>query len=296
MKKIKVMNFGSINIDHVYKVHDFVAPGQTINCLDYEIHPGGKGLNQSIALARAKLDTYHFGKISPSDNWLQELLVVNGVNPKFLELSGSVTGHAIIQVNQHGENCIVIHGGANRELQLEQIQNSLKQIKPDACLVQNETNLVPDIIREANKNKIPVYFNPAPYTAEIEKFPLETLESLILNETEAFEFCKTDSITEALQILSQKFPELKIVLTLGKRGAIYKYKEQLIEQTGFAVEAVDTTAAGDTFIGFYMAEFLDSKNPAMALKIACQAAALSVTKKGAAASVPTLLEVQNFFK
>ncbi len=295
MGKQKIINFGSINIDHVYKVADFVLPGQTISCLDYEIHPGGKGLNQSIALSRAGLETYHLGKIAAQDLWLKELLASNQINTNYLDLTGSVTGHAIIQVNNQGENCIVIHAGANRELTVEQINQALLNLNANACLLQNETNLIPEIISLAKQRNLAVFFNPAPFTKVIPELPFASIDCLILNETEAFEFCKTESVSEALNIFKHQYPALQIVLTLGKDGAIFQDANHFIEQAGFPVTALDTTAAGDTFIGFFIAEFLASNNPEIALKNACQAAAISVTKNGAAKSVPTKLEVEKFF-
>ena len=120
-----VLNFGSINVDHVYTVDHFVRPGETISCREYRRLAGGKGLNQSIALAQAGASVFHAGKIGLTDKWLLQLMDDKGVDTRFVGLIDSPSGHAMIQVNAKGENSIVIVGGANQLILETDIESTL---------------------------------------------------------------------------------------------------------------------------------------------------------------------------
>ncbi|TET10753.1 MAG: ribokinase, partial [Candidatus Thorarchaeota archaeon] len=251
---MKIINFGSLNIDHVYQVEHFVQPGETIPSSGYQIHSGGKGLNQSIALARAGANVHHAGKIGPGGEHLSTQLIEAGVDTTLITMGETPTGHAIIQVSPDGENSIIVEGGANRTITSSDVDRVMSTISDgDWLLLQNEINAI-SLILEATRNcTYSVVFNPAPMTPDIQHLPLELVDILIINEEEGANLTNEHQPSAILDSLLKKYPAMQIVLTLGKLGAIYVDKDQRIDQKGFKVEAVDTTAAGDTLIGFFIA-------------------------------------------
>ncbi len=279
---MKVLNFGSLNIDHVYRVAAFVRPGETISALNYAKFAGGKGLNQSIALARAGMHVLHAGRIGTDGLFLKELLVSNGVDCSPLVVSGSEpSGHAVIQVSASGENCIVLFSGANHNISSEQIKAAMTGMTPgDFLLLQNEISGMSEILREAAAHGLRIFFNPAPMNRSVFNYPLELVDTFIVNETEG----------EALGAL----PGKNVLMTLGAEGARYfpAGGGPAVAVPASPVEKVaDTTAAGDTFIGYFLAETAAGASPEQAMRIAAQASALCVSRPGAAASIPKRAEL-----
>ncbi len=296
-----IINFGSINIDHIYSVPHFVTPGETLSSSQYQFVLGGKGANQSIAGALAGAEVKHVGAINKRDVSFVEQLIEKGVNCDWVaQLDSSATksnatGHALIQVNDEGENAIVLYAGANHQLTKAQIKTALQDAgKQDWVLLQNETNDIADVIELAAKNSVNIAFNPAPMTDEIAQLPLQKVDLLFVNEIEAMQLTNTDAIDKASDALAQQYPNTKVIMTLGKKGVCYLHKGERISVDGFKVDAVDTTAAGDTFTGYFLANYLKSTNITDALTRACAAAALCVTKKGAAPSIPHEQDVKQF--
>jgi ribokinase len=206
--------------------------------------------------------------------------------------SDAPTGHAVIQVNANGENAIVITGGANQTLDETDAVRVLADFGPsDYLLVQNEISSVPAIIRLAHQRGLTVVFNPAPMTASIAEVPLDLVDILILNETEAGALAGCDDADAIRSRLIRRFPRAALVFTMGARGAAYCREGSCCHQPGESVDVVDTTAAGDTFAGFFLAELIRGNDPAQALAIGCRAAALCVTRPGAAESIPDRREV-----
>lgn len=289
----KVLNFGSINVDHVYTVEHFVRPGETINCLEYHRFAGGKGLNQSIALAQAGASVFHAGKIGVTDKWLLKLMDDKGVDTRFVDVTASPTGHAMIQVNATGENAIVIVGGANQLISDADIERILADFGPDDyLLVQNEVNAVPNIIQSAQTKGLTIVFNPAPMNQQVLKYPLEQVDILVVNETEAHSLTgeiEPDSIYDALK---HRYPNMAVVLTMGKRGASYFSPQLRCHQPAEKVNVVDSTGAGDTFIGFLLADLIHNHDPKAALMTASRAAAICVQRHGAADSIPSRKEIE----
>ena len=284
---MKVLNFGSINIDHVYKVDHFVRPGETLNCHDYQCFAGGKGLNQSIALAHAGGEVFHAGKIGKDDYWLRDRLHQHGVEVSFIEVTKGPTGHAIIQVNASGENSIVICGGANQRVVEDDVMRTVKHFsRGDYLLVQNEVSSVADIIRISKDQGLKIVFNPAPMASQVLNYPLDLVDIFIVNETEAYELTKETDPDKISRVLSDQFPQAAAVLTLGESGAWYLDSEKTYYQPAEDVKPIDTTAAGDTFIGYFLAEFMETGDVKKALGKGCRAAAICVTRPGAADSIP----------
>ncbi len=184
---MKILNFGSINKDFVYLVENFVQSGQTISSKKYEVFLGGKGLNQSVALAHSGANIYHAGCINKNDDSIIIQLNKWGVNTDNIIKVEDPTGHAIIQVNNHGENSIIIHGGANHSISSEQIENTLNKFNSgDILVLQNEINKIDEVINRGYEIGMKIFLNPAPFTKEIINYPLEKLDTLIFNESEGF--------------------------------------------------------------------------------------------------------------
>ena len=160
---MKVLCFGSANLDHVYKVDHFTAPGETQNCLEYAIKCGGKGVNQAIAMALAGNEAYFAGIIGNDGNMLKDALVKKGVNIDYLKISDRPTGHAIIEVDQSGQNHILLYGGTNKEIDFEYIDEVLSHFSTgDVIVLQNEINNVPYIIDRCYEKEMKIFFNAAP--------------------------------------------------------------------------------------------------------------------------------------
>ncbi len=288
----RVLNLGSLNIDHVYRVPHFVRPGETLSSLLYTRFAGGKGLNQSIALAHGGAEVTHAGRIHRDDVWLRDLLADHGVGTGALVLGDTPGGHAIIQVSEAGENAIVLFGGANQEVTADDVARALQGYGPgDLLLLQNETSAVPEALRLAKDRGLAVAFNPAPMHASVRDLPLDRVDWLVVNETEAEALVGAGDLPALLQAA---FPRTTVVLTLGAKGAYCLGPRGDVFQAALKVKAVDTTAAGDTFLGFFLAAILRGASEAAALAIGCRAAALCVTRPGAAGSIPTLAELKDW--
>jgi len=292
VKGLKILNFGSLNIDKVYTVSHFVSAGETLSSTNYEEFPGGKGLNQSIALTKAGAEVYHGGKVGKDGLFLKNFLSDENVNTDWIDENGSTTGHAIIQVSSTGENCILLFGGANKEIMIDQINRVLANFSTnDILLLQNEINHLEYIVETAHKRGIKIVLNPSPIDESLTTLDYSKIDYLILNEIEAKSITGEDSMEKIFQQLLSLNNQMKIVLTLGTEGVIYKDNSQEFSQAVYKVNTVDTTAAGDTFLGYFLSQISLHADIKKALQIASKAASIAVTRKGAASSIPTLKEV-----
>lgn len=292
---MKILNFGSINIDIFFRVEHIVRPGETISSESIEKRAGGKGLNQSVALAKVSDSVYHAGSIGTDGNFLIEEMENFGVDTSLLKKSDKLTGNAIIQVDDKGENSIVLYKGANFDNSEAYVDEVLSHFeKGDILVLQNEINCMPYIINKAYEKGLKIVLNPSPITDEIEKFDLDKIDLLLVNETEAKALAKVSDAKEAVNYFRENFPSLKVVETFGKNGSMYFDKDNLINQDSFKVDAVDTTGAGDTFTGYFVTYFYKGEKITKCLEVAAKASALSVTKKGASISIPSHEAVLKF--
>ncbi|MGJ8679847.1 ribokinase [Paraglaciecola sp.] len=290
-----IINIGSVNIDHVYQVEHFVQPGETLASNDYQRLLGGKGANQSIALAKAGADVFHVGKINEHDVSFKQRLIRDGIDCKYLQCTESPSGHAIIQVTPSAENAIVLFGGANQEITAKDIMHALDGAKPsDWILTQNETSNVEEVLTQAKAKGLNVAFNPAPMTEAVKALPHECINLLIVNEVEAEEISGQKTLDETESYFRQHWPNCEVLITMGKAGVRMLKQDKTIDVPAFEVDAVDTTAAGDTFIGYFLSAYSGHSDAKTALIKACAASALAVTKEGAAQSIPTDQEVDRF--
>ncbi len=184
---MKVLCFGSLNIDYTYKVDHFVKKGETLSSGSLQVFSGGKGLNQSIALARAGAETYHAGSIGEDGRFLLEQLQDAGVDTRYVTVLETVrTGNAIIQNDKEGDNCILLYGGANQAVTTDQADAVLEHFrKGDFLVLQNEINELAYIMERAHERGMKIVLNPSPMDEKIQGLPLGYVDYFMLNEIEA---------------------------------------------------------------------------------------------------------------
>ena len=289
----RILNYGSLNIDQRYRVPHFARPGETLHSTGYRRSAGGKGLNQSLALAYAGAAVSHAGKVGPDGWFLVEMLQEAGVNTDAIVVANELaTGHAIIQVDDAGENSIVLHAGANHAIEPREIAATLAGVHAgDILLLQNEINHAETILHEARARGARVAMNPAPMTPDVERLPLVDLALLIVNSHEGRQPTGEDDPTRALRALQDRCPQTAIVLTRGSDGAHYVDSSVALYEPAPRVVASDTTGAGDTFVGYLLAVLSRGGTAREALELATPAAAVCFTRPGAADAIPRLDEI-----
>ena len=293
---MRILNLGSMNFDKVYDVEHFVGAGETILCRGYGEFFGGKGLNQSVALARAGAQVYHAGAIGPDGGAFLEYLSNAGVDTQYVCRVDTVSGHAIIQ-NAGGQNCIIVYGGANQCVDRGYIQQVLANFAPgDILLLQNETSNVPFAMEEAKRRGMKIAFNASPITDALLEYPLELVDWLLVNEVEGKALSDVDAkeYEAILEGLCRKFPNAAIVLTVGEQGVLYRDRALSASHGIYKVEVADTTAAGDTFSGYFLSCIAKGLSVQTALEMASRASAIAVSKHGASASIPNWEDVAAF--
>ena len=290
---MRVLNFGSLNIDYTYSLDHIVAPGETITSQHLEVFPGGKGLNQSVALARAGVPVCHAGQVGEDGGMLLQVCQESGVDNSRIRTVETRTGNAIIQVSAKGQNSIVLYPGANREQTQEYIDQVLEEFGPgDLVLLQNEINLVDYIIQRASQRGMTIALNPSPFDERMLACDLGLVDLFLLNEVEGAQITGHQNPEEILEEMKTRFPKAQVVLTLGKAGVCYQRGEIRLRHGIYQVPVVDTTAAGDTFTGFFLGSLLRGQPVEEALRLASVASSLAVSRKGASSSIPTWEEVQ----
>lgn len=293
---MKFLVYGSVNLDFVYELDHIVQPGETITVKRFSSHFGGKGANQAAALARAGMPVALAGKVGPDGRPELDKLAEFGADVSNVTVDpGSVTGQGIIQLASDGENAICVFPGANREITRSEMEAVLEKFAPgDLLLLQNEINDLAFLIEAAAGRKLEVAINPAPFTPELLALPLEKVSVLFVNQVEASqltglaEHAGSDALLDAL---TAKLPACEIVLTLGSRGAAWAHNGNRRTVPALKVKAVDTTGAGDTFIGYFLSGRARGFAPEACLALGCRAAALAVTRLGAMESIPAITEL-----
>jgi len=289
---MKIYNLGSLNIDYVYNVDHFVCAGETLSSKKMEIFPGGKGLNQSVALAKAGAEVIHGAIVGADGEFLVETLAKSGVKTERIKKSDKTSGHAIIQVDKNGQNCILLYSGTNRSIDRQYIEEFLSDAqKGDMLLLQNETNGLDVAFEIAKQKQMQIVFNPSPFQEEILNLNLSDVDWWFCNEIEGECLFGSSDPLEITENFIKKYPNSNLILTLGKDGCIFKNSEKLVKQSAYETKAVDTTAAGDTFSGYFISMLSQGKAIEEALKIASKASAVTVSRKGASVSIPYISEL-----
>lgn len=294
---MKLLDFGSLNIDHTYQLPHLVRPGETLASDSYHKSDGGKGFNQAVALAKAGQEVYLAGAIGQDGLFLRDYLQELGVHTEHLCVLDAPTGHAMIQLDTEGQNCIILFGGTNGMITEAMIDEVLADFGAgDYLLLQNEISHVDSIICAAHAKGMHIILNPSPMSPELLTWPLELVEWFILNEIEGADITGKTQPEEMLDELLRRYPACHVVLTLGERGSVYADATQRMDQSIVPAHTVDTTAAGDTFTGYFIHALLQGEAIQQALKTAACASAITVSRPGAGRSIPAAEEVQAAMK
>lgn len=294
---MKFLVFGSLNIDRVYSLSHLPEKGETLSCNKYEIHVGGKGLNQAVSLSKAGADVYMAGCVGKDGGFLTDFLNINRINTDYVKKSDGFTGHAVIEVDRDGQNQMVLFRGANYEITRADCDIIFDKFnKGDLILLQYEISEVEYIISKAYEKGMIIALNPSPYVEEIDSLPFKKISYLILNESEGMSITKETDIESVVNKLLEKMHGGAVILTLGADGAIFADSKNYIKVPAFNVTAVDTTGAGDTFTGYFLNSYLSGSDAETALKTASAASAIVVGKSGAAETIPEFIEVKQFLE
>ena len=284
-----IFNLGSINVDHIYKLPHFPSGGETVPSVDYDIGLGGKGINQSIAAVNAGGSVVHIGSIGSESKWILKMLQDLHLETNHIEFSNKTTGHAIIYLDENAENTIVLHAGANHDFQLLNIERSLaKSQEGDWLLLQNETNLGYEAVNYARSRGLKIAYSAAPFDCQKTEELLPFCDLLVLNEVEAWQ-CKSN-----IENFGSLTDSIIFIVTRGEMGATCYLNGDISTIPALSVAVVDTTGAGDTFLGFLLAAIDNGLELQPALNLASVAAAIQITRGGAVKAIPLLKEVEEF--
>ncbi len=291
---MRILNFGSLNLDFVYSVSHIAMPGETISSDGLNLFRGGKGLNQSIAMARAGLSVYHAGMVGPDGGPLLAACAENGVNTDYIAEVSERSGNAIIQVSADGQNSIILFGGANQENARERVDKTLSHFgEGDILLLQNEVNLLDYMIDAAAERKLQIFLNASPYNERLGRCDLSKVSLFFINEVEGAQLTGESHPENILAVVRERYPRADVALTLGADGAMYLREGMVYRHPAYDVPVADTTAAGDTFTGYFIAALVEGRTADEALSLASRAAAISISRAGAEASIPYRVEVDN---
>lgn len=290
---MRVLNFGSMNLDYVYTVDHMVLPGETQNSQGMNTFLGGKGFNQSTALAKAGVEVYHAGLIGEEGKIFRETAKEYGIRDEYIQVCDEKNGHTIIQVDKNGQNCILLYGGANRAITREFVDEVLSGFeKGDIILLQNEINELDYIIDKAYEKGMQIFLNPSPFDGALDACDLNKISCFLLNEIEGGQIAGETEPDKIIDGILANYENAKVVLTLGGDGSVYADKEKRCQQPVYKVETVDTTAAGDTFTGYFIAGLLQGKTVEETMRMCAVAAGIAVSRPGAAPSIPYMEEVE----
>ena len=293
---MKILNFGSLNIDYVYRVAHILQPGETLKAGEMEVFPGGKGLNQSIAAARAGAEVYHAGMVGADDGgFLLDVCRENHVNTDYIRTAEGKSGHTIIQVDDNAQNSILLYGGGNRKITEDFIREVLAGFgKGDILVLQNEINLLDVVIDRAYEKGMKIVLNPSPFDEGLDGCDLSKVSVFLVNEIEAGLLAGENGEDGAKLVdkILKKYPEAQAVVTMGAQGAFYGQGSFRHFQRSFPVKAVDTTAAGDTFTGYFVYGMMKGEAIEVIMERAAMAAAVAVSRKGAVPSIPKREEIK----
>lgn len=281
-----IYTLGSINADYIYRVPHLPAPGETPAATHLSRELGGKGANQSVAVARAGVRVSHIGAVGQDGGWAIHALEGFGVDCTHIARVDAPTAHAIINVDPAGENAIVIYPGANQEQSLTRLDMALTHAEPgDYLLLQNETNLQAEAAELAKSKGMTVVYSAAPFAADAVQAVLDHVDILVMNAVEAAQ------LTAALGISAADLPVSALIVTRGADGADWIAQGQTTHVPALPADPVDTTGAGDCFIGYTIAGLDEGLSPQDAMRLGAAASALQVQRPGTAGAIPSRADV-----
>lgn len=294
---MKVLNIGSLNIDYVYAVDHIILPGETEDTGSRNVFLGGKGINQSCALAKAGVEVWHGGLIGEEGKLFLDACDEYGVNRSFIRTVDGPNGHTVIQIDKNAQNSILLFGGANQRFTREFIDEILDSFTgDDILLLQNEVNLLGYMVDRAYEKGMTIVLNPSPFNDKLKSVDMGKVGIFILNEVEGCQLTGQTHPEKILATMHALYPKARIMLTLGKDGAVYSDGEKKVYQPIFPVQAVDTTAAGDTFTGYFLAGLVEGLPMERILERSAKASSICVTRPGAVPSIPYRAEVMEALK
>lgn len=289
---MKVLNIGSMNLDHVYTVDHIVEPGETQSSTQLQLFLGGKGMNQSVALAKAGVEVYQGGMIGADGGVFLDACREYGIHADYIRTVDARTGHAIIQIDKNAQNCILLYGGANQALTEAYVDEVISQFdKGDILLLQNEVNLLPYIVDRGYAQGMKIVLNPSPFDDKLKAVDMTKISLFLLNEIEGYQLTGCREPDAIINSIRERFPHAAVVLTLGSDGAVYADQSCKHFQPIFPVKAVDTTAAGDTFTGYFIAGLAQGMEIPDILRMSAKASSIAVSRAGAVPSIPYRDEV-----
>lgn len=289
---MKVLNIGSMNLDHVYTVDHIVEPGETQSSTQLQLFLGGKGMNQSVALAKAGVEVYQGGMIGEDGSIFLDACREYGIHADYIRTVDARTGHAIIQIDKNAQNCILLYGGANQALTEAYVDEVISQFdQGDILLLQNEVNLMPYIVDRGYAQGMKIVLNPSPFDDKLKAVDMTKISLFLLNEIEGYQLTGCREPDAIIDSIRERFPHAAVVLTLGSDGAVYADQSCKHFQPIFPVKAVDTTAAGDTFTGYFIAGLAQGMEIPDVLRMSAKASSIAVSRAGAVPSIPYRDEV-----
>lgn len=289
---MKVLNIGSMNLDHVYTVDHIVEPGETQSSTQLQLFLGGKGMNQSVALAKAGVEVYQGGMIGEDGGVFLDACREYGIHADYIRTVDARTGHAIIQIDKNAQNCILLYGGANQALTESYVDEVISQFdKGDILLLQNEVNLMPYIVDRGYAQGMKIVLNPSPFDDKLKAVDMTKISLFLLNEIEGYQLTGCREPDAIIDSIRERFSHAAVVLTLGSDGAVYADQSCKHFQPIFPVKAVDTTAAGDTFTGYFIAGLAQGMEIPDILRMSAKASSIAVSRAGAVPSIPYRDEV-----
>lgn len=289
---MKVLNIGSMNLDHVYTVDHIVEPGETQSSTQLQLFLGGKGMNQSVALAKAGVEVYQGGMIGEDGSVFLDACQEYGIHADYIRTVDARTGHAIIQIDKNAQNCILLYGGANQALTEAYVDEVISQFDSgDILLLQNEVNLLPYIVDRGYAQGMKIVLNPSPFDDKLKAVDMTKISLFLLNEIEGYQLTGCREPDAIIDSIRERFPHAAVVLTLGSDGAVYADQSCKHFQPIFPIKAVDTTAAGDTFTGYFIAGLAQGMEIPDILRMSAKASSIAVSRAGAVPSIPYRDEV-----
>ena len=293
---MKKLVFGSLNIDRTYRVDHFVSKGETMSADSMELFCGGKGFNQAVAMARAGSKVYFAGAVGKDGDFLLASMNAEGIDTKYVKLTQGDSGHAVIQVDRKGSNCIMIFSAANGEITHDDVDNVLSDFgSGDLIVLQNEISSLDYIIERAHSIGMLVALNPSPFDAKLSTCDFSKVNYLIVNEVEGAALSGKRSWRDIIETIHNMYPGVNLLLTLGENGSIYTRSDGTQAVCGIMrTEACDTTAAGDTFAGYFLSAIAENVPVRDALETAAIASGIAVSRPGASPSIPYAQEVSAY--